>query len=170
MIDHLTRLARIVYALRRGETVSSGPFTDERARRRPTTQEWFFVGHWRVSRADELMHRVRVQTGTDTVTVGDNAEATDWSPQAMMQASVHWNADELEKLPALPAPGTDRMVDQIMALADGDWHKLRLRTVRMIADPSDDDCPWTLEDRDHFAGSMLKPLDGVLSEIVFARS
>lgn len=169
MIDHLTRLARIVYALRQGQTVTSGPFTDESRRRVTTTQEWFYKGFWRVSRADELMHRTRVQMGNAEGTAGDTSEATDWSPQAIMQVSVHWNADELEKLPALPAPGTDRIVDQIMALADGDWRQLGARTVRVVADPSDEDCPWTMEDQHHFSGSMLKPLDGVLSEIVFAR-
>jgi hypothetical protein len=169
MIDHLTRLARIVYALRQGETVTSGPFTDDSRRRVTTTQEWFYKGFWRVSRADELMHRNRVQMGSSTATAGETAEATDWAPQAIMQASVHWNADELEKLPALPAPGTDRIVDQIMTLADGEWHPLGVHTARIVADPSDDACPWTLEDRLHSTASMLQPLDGVLAELVFAR-
>jgi len=169
MIDHLTRLARIVYALRQGNTVTSGPFTDETRRRPVTSQEWFYKGFWRVSRADELMHRTRVQMGSSTGTAGDTAEATDWSPQGLMQVSVHWNADELAKLPALPAPGTDRIVDQIMALADGEWHRLGAHTARMVADPSDEACPWTLEDQLHSATSMLQPLDGVLAELVFAR-
>lgn len=169
MIDHLTRLARIVFALRNGDTVTSGPYTDETRRRPVTSQEWFYRGFWRVSRADELMHRTRVQMGSDASTAGDTAEATDWSPQGIMQVSVHWNADELEKLPALPAPGTDRVVDQIMALADGDWHGLHNRTVRVVADPTDADCPWTMEDQGHFAGSLVKPLDGVLSDLVFMR-
>lgn len=169
MIDHLTRLARIVYALRKGETVTSGPFTDDSRRRVTTTQEWFYKGFWRVSRADELMHRTRVQMGGDAGTAGDTAEATDWSPQAIMQVSADWNADELAKLPELPAPGTDRIVDQIMALADGDWHRLGMYTVRIVADASEESCPWTLEDQGHFPGNPIKPLDGVLSELVFAR-
>jgi hypothetical protein len=169
MNEHLARLARIVLALRQGDTVTSGPFTDEASRRRTTSQEWFFVGHWRVSRSDELMHRTRVQMGSDAGTAGDTAEPTDWSPQAIMQTSVHWNEDALAALPALPAPGTDRIVDQIVALGDGEWGPLGAHVARFVADPSDADCPWTLEDQRHVASSLLKPLECVLAEIVFAR-
>lgn len=167
MIDHLTRLARLVHALRQCATVTSGPHVEDRGRRVVTTQEWFFLGECRISNDNELMHRTRVASGRGSV--GDHVEPTDWTPCDLMKASVHWNADELDKLPALPAPGVDGAVDQIMALADGEWHRLGHHTARMVADPKDDDCPWTMEDQSHYAASLVKPLYDGLSDLVFHR-
>ncbi|MFZ3482022.1 hypothetical protein [Sphingomonas sp. 3-13AW] len=168
MIDHLTRLARIVHALRAGQTITSGPFTDETSRRRTTTQEWFYTGEWRVTHDQELMHRTRVQIGSGAA--AETAEPTDWSPQDIMQASVHWNVEDLAALPELPAPGTDPVIDRIMALADGDWHMMAGREVRMAPHLSDKDCPWTIEDRRHFGASRVQPLEGVFSDLVFAKA
>ena len=170
MIEHLTRLARIVHALRQGQTVTSGPFTEDHRGGKRITQEWFFVGKWRVSREDELMHRVRTEfarEGRDS-TVADTSDPTDWSPQDIMQASASWNEEELKALPALPEPGTDHVIDMIMALADGDWHPFMGTTIRMKPDDTDDECPWTFEREGGLTGP-LRPLQHVLGELVFVK-
>lgn len=173
MIEHLKRLARIVHALRHDLTVTSGPYIEELRRGTRTTQEWFFVGEWRVTRDKQLMHRLTITMNTST---GDNSEPTDWSPQDMMQASALWNEDEIAKLPPLPEAGTDQSVDLIMALADGEWHQIFGTTVRMVPDTSpsaDKECPWTLEEQGYVADRVTdplgKPLRHMLTDLVFRR-
>lgn len=170
MIEHLTRLARIIHALRIGLTVTSGPFVEETRRGIKTTQEWFFVGEWRVTRDQQLMHRLTI---TMNKACGDNGEPTDWSPQEMMQASALWNEDALAALPPLPDAGTDRVVDMVMALADGEWHSMRGHQVRLIPDTSpkaDEACPWTIEERGYDSRSTLRPLQHLLADLVFVRN
>lgn len=171
MIEHLTRLARIVHALRSGLTVTSGPHVQEVRRGTQTTQEWFFVGEWRVTRDTQLMHRLTTTINSST---GHSSEPTDWSPQDLMQASALWNEDELAKLPPLPGAGENKSIDLIMALADGEWHEMLGRTVRMVPDTSpnaDEDCPWTLEEEgfvpNRITNPFGKPLQHMLTDLVF---